>query len=589
MNERRGYGGRGRSRWWVLAWVSLLCVQCTELGTTTESPDAGDAMMPDDPGARGGVGAAAQGGAGGVGGRASGGSGGDPSLGGVGGVGGDGTGGVGGDGTGGVGGDGTGGAGGEACSTEGELRCSAGGAGAREICQAGFWRAGEACASGAVCVAADPMQCQSILELCIGSAGQAVCSGADLVPCDAQGIAGAPVTCRSAQLCELGKATGACALCLDGEHHCSELQLQVCAQGNASWQDVKPCDTAALCNEAAGDCTTAACSAGGHCDGATRQHCNATRTGYDDVEECNAGLCDQANDQCDVCVPGAGRCVGNTSYVCASDGQREVSQVCSKLCAGAGKCVACIVPGNCDPPSNQCQVATCDAMGMCGATSAPQNASCPTGLCDGQGNCRCRDTADCHSASLVCISGTCATNTCGDGVMAGSEECDLGASNSNTGACTKACKNARCGDGYTRPVFEECDDGVNSTTGACPNCKTAKCNDGFIRSGSEECDPRAAGWNLNSCSNPGCKRILYTDCMQSTECSNAYSCDFGGCTPSSICPGGTCPTIPGWTSAVCGGLGGSCLLKCPSNSCPAGLVCSDLGDGNGPVCHINQG
>jgi hypothetical protein len=31
------------------------------------------------------------------------------------------------------------------------------------------------------------------------------------------------------------------------------------------------------------------------------------------------------------------------------------------------------------------------------------------------------------------------------------------------------------------------------------------------------------------------------------------------------------------------------LLKCPNNTCPSGLVCSEIGDGNGPVCHNNPG
>jgi cysteine-rich repeat protein len=70
------------------------------------------------------------------------------------------------------------------------------------------------------------------------------------------------------------------------------------------------------------------------------------------------------------------------------------------------------------------------------------------------------------------------------------EECDLGPQNSNTGECTKLCKNAVCGDFFTQTGVEECDlGGKNSNNGACTTlCKLAVCGDGFIRTGFEPCD-----------------------------------------------------------------------------------------------------
>ena len=57
------------------------------------------------------------------------------------------------------------------------------------------------------------------------------------------------------------------------------------------------------------------------------------------------------------------------------------------------------------------------------------------------------------------------TETCGDGIVTVSEECDAGAANSDSacGACTTQCKfGPRCGDGITQTdCMEECDDGVN--------------------------------------------------------------------------------------------------------------------------------
>jgi len=59
------------------------------------------------------------------------------------------------------------------------------------------------------------------------------------------------------------------------------------------------------------------------------------------------------------------------------------------------------------------------------------------------------------------------TPTCGNGVVTSSEECDNGASNSDTayGGCTTQCKwGAFCGDGVVNGP-EQCDDGRNTTVG----------------------------------------------------------------------------------------------------------------------------
>lgn len=48
---------------------------------------------------------------------------------------------------------------------------------------------------------------------------------------------------------------------------------------------------------------------------------------------------------------------------------------------------------------------------------------------------------------------------CGNGVVEAGEACDLGAENSDTGACTSGCKEAACGDGLVQVGVEACDDG----------------------------------------------------------------------------------------------------------------------------------
>jgi cysteine-rich repeat protein len=79
--------------------------------------------------------------------------------------------------------------------------------------------------------------------------------------------------------------------------------------------------------------------------------------------------------------------------------------------------------------------------------------------------------------------------TCGDSVVEGDEQCDLGSDNSPAGGCTPDCTLAECGDGYLRADFEECDDGNQDDSDACVDgCKLASCGDGFVELGVEQCD-----------------------------------------------------------------------------------------------------
>jgi hypothetical protein len=82
---------------------------------------------------------------------------------------------------------------------------------------------------------------------------------------------------------------------------------------------------------------------------------------------------------------------------------------------------------------------------------------------------------------------------CGNGELDPGEECDLGlVENSDFGACTVACKNAKCGDGLLHIGKEVCDNGAsnnNTLYGGCmQSCQLGpRCNDGKIQ-GPEECD-----------------------------------------------------------------------------------------------------
>ncbi|MBL9102799.1 MAG: hypothetical protein JNL82_17765 [Myxococcales bacterium] len=79
---------------------------------------------------------------------------------------------------------------------------------------------------------------------------------------------------------------------------------------------------------------------------------------------------------------------------------------------------------------------------------------------------------------------------CGDGVVAGDEQCDDGPANADDAACTAACALATCGDGLLLAGDEQCDDGpANADDAACTAaCTLATCGDGHLLAGVEACD-----------------------------------------------------------------------------------------------------
>ena len=127
--------------------------------------------------------------------------------------------------------------------------------------------------------------------------------------------------------------------------------------------------------------------------------------------------------------------------------------------------------------------------------------------------------------------------TCGDGIVAGSEECDLGggANTGGYGGCTADCKRGpSCGDGSIQTPEETCDDGNNVTpyatdesSGCAPGCVAAGfCGDGRLDGlFGEECDPGPAPAPGSSCS---------SDCRLGARCGDGVvqrergeACDDG--------------------------------------------------------------
>lgn len=132
------------------------------------------------------------------------------------------------------------------------------------------------------------------------------------------------------------------------------------------------------------------------------------------------------------------------------------------------------------------------------------------------------------------VSSSCAS-VCGDGIVAGDEQCDDGANNGmGYGFCTATCLlGPRCGDGVTQTEgAEQCDDGVNikgyatdANQGTCgPQCKLPKrCGDGVFDSGfGEECDLGDAG---NTGTYDGCT----VECKLGPRCGDGTKDEGEGC------------------------------------------------------------
>jgi fibro-slime domain-containing protein len=108
---------------------------------------------------------------------------------------------------------------------------------------------------------------------------------------------------------------------------------------------------------------------------------------------------------------------------------------------------------------------------------------------------------------------------CGDGKVAGEEQCDDGVNDGTYGSCTATCKRGpSCGDAKVQTKYEACDDGVNLTpyadkdSEACaPGCKRPKyCGDKHVDAVfGEECD---------SGKNPGGYGKCQPDCTLGPRC-----------------------------------------------------------------------
>jgi cysteine-rich repeat protein len=120
---------------------------------------------------------------------------------------------------------------------------------------------------------------------------------------------------------------------------------------------------------------------------------------------------------------------------------------------------------------------------------------------------------------------------CGDMVVEGDEQCDLGPANSDTGQCTTNCRIAACGDGFVYGNFEECDDGNPDNTDACVmDCKAASCGDGYTQAGVEMCD------DGNTDDADGCNTMCMPGSCGDGIVQAGEQCDDGNGDTTDACP-----------------------------------------------------
>ncbi len=114
------------------------------------------------------------------------------------------------------------------------------------------------------------------------------------------------------------------------------------------------------------------------------------------------------------------------------------------------------VGGQCREPcqnNNDCDEGTCQQDGYCG--NGPQ---CGDSVVEGSEECDVGDTVDCDGCSA-----TCQLEICGDGNVCSPEQCDDGNTNS-CDSCSPNCINEFCGD-FSVCDPEQCDDGRHCSNG----------------------------------------------------------------------------------------------------------------------------
>ena len=209
--------------------------------------------------------------------------------------------------------------------------------------------------------------------------------------------------CATNELCEVAHSqdstTCPAPACAAGQTRCggaNDSTLQMCNGGRTDFVDCDTCDSSELCTDSLSTttCNTSACHAcladQKRCSGSELQVCNATQTGWSDLETCDSqtlctnSLTPSAQTTCDVCVDGTPSCDGPQPQVCDdpdtgpavwvdSGAECDAADLCDEA---AGTCICSLEETRCNPDSGN--IDTCESTGWV------ESEVCADG-CDGDG------------------------------------------------------------------------------------------------------------------------------------------------------------------------------------------------------------
>ncbi|MFQ5425594.1 MAG: DUF4215 domain-containing protein, partial [Gaiellales bacterium] len=418
----------------------------------------------------------------------------------------------------------------------------------------------EKCGNGLVDLGAgelcDPNTGNSGIDPGFALAGTATCTQActpsfcgDTIP-----NAGASETCDDG------------ATCLDGTTPCT---LLVC---NGSISGVCECSTPSNCTAKSGDGCSGSCKseqcgdgvvdAGEDCDpgtGVLAQDpsgnpavCTGTFMGlFDGLPcttdvECPAGSC--TNDLSTPAASSTASCDADCTDVFCGDG--FVNGSAGEQCDDLGLC-GNLVTICTEPAGSECgSPATCEPRGDDGCGPTCQNEFCGDGItqasedCDPGG----ADAAGCDGPGAA-AGNECTFASCGDGHVntADEEECDDGNTTGDDG-CSATCATESCGNGLVEGP-EVCDDGGNDDGDGCSaNCLSDEtCGNGILdTAASENCDDGATCLDGTTvCTLMVCNGTISGACECSTP-SNCTAKDGDGCSSgclSEVCGDGQFPGV----------------------------------------------
>jgi hypothetical protein len=438
-----------------------------------------------------------------------------------------------------------------ACGPEAKGECKPG----AQTCSAGTW--GEC--TGAV---------EAKDEVCDENSRDENCNGTHNEGCTC--IDGAMQACgkntglckAGSQTCERGKWSTTCKGAID------PMMPEVCDQAmvdeNCDGRKNEGCECS---NGQSEDCMSGAL---GPCKPGKRTCSNGRWGVCMSSVKASPELCDGTDNNCDGMTDNnVTNCRSNEA--CVDGTCKCVPQCAGKTCGDDG-CGGKCAPNAC-PAGTSCQSGTCKCVPQCAGKTCGDDGC--GGRCEPDS---CPADTSCQSGTCKCVP-QCAGKTCGDDGCGGKcapNACPAGQSCSAAGKCASTCGNNVVDPG------EDCDDGANAESGACPHCQAAFCGDGYIRAGVEECEQNA-GWGSTNCS-PDCKRNVYKKCDASvsdvcaSEGSNANCAAWVGGTDASTYVCGPycestadCPT-PGGYDAYCAYA--YCALLCKDGACPTGMRCS---------------